>query len=271
MEQLRVVDLARTMGVTPRELIFKLRAIGVTVSSEEDTLDLSTVRSIITGETLARRPREVIQRREKPSEEKPTTSARDRLARRRKRQVVETEHEIREVVSEKEPEKDTPKATPEVPSEVETTVVETEATAEVEIEAAAEVEAVEEVEAETAAEAEAPAETVAEEAPPVAEAKDTPTDEQKADEAEPPTETSTAESVVSKPEPSISEEEFKAVRPRDETKPKRVQAARAKTPLERTLRQLSPDEIRQRLQAQKDAEKRRKAERAAGKVRPGSS
>ena len=46
MEQLRVVDLAHTMGITPRELIFKLRSIGVTVISDEDTLDLSTVRSI---------------------------------------------------------------------------------------------------------------------------------------------------------------------------------------------------------------------------------
>ena len=69
MQQLRVVDLAHTMGITPRELIFKLRSIGVTVTSEEDTLDLSTVRAIITGETLQRRPREVIVRREKPEQE----------------------------------------------------------------------------------------------------------------------------------------------------------------------------------------------------------
>ena len=53
MDQLRVVDLAHTMGITAKELIFKLRSIGVSVAGEEDTLDLSTVRSIITGETLA--------------------------------------------------------------------------------------------------------------------------------------------------------------------------------------------------------------------------
>ena len=69
MEQLRVVDLAHTMGITAKELIFKLRSIGVSVASEEDTLDLSTVRSIITGETLQRRPREVIVRAEKPEED----------------------------------------------------------------------------------------------------------------------------------------------------------------------------------------------------------
>jgi len=66
MQQLRVVDLARTMGISPKELIFKLRSIGVSVSGEEDALDLSTVRSIITGETLQKRPREVIVRQGEP-------------------------------------------------------------------------------------------------------------------------------------------------------------------------------------------------------------
>ena len=81
MQQLRVVDLAHTMGITSRELIFKLRSIGVTVASEEDTLDLSTVRSIITGETLQRRPREVIVRKEPVEEETTSLSAKDRMAR----------------------------------------------------------------------------------------------------------------------------------------------------------------------------------------------
>ncbi len=103
MEQLRVVDLAHTMGITSRVLIFKLRSIGVTVASEEDTLDLATVRAIITGETLQRRPREVISRREKVEEETATVSAKDRLARRRKRQVVETDKEIKEVITEAKP------------------------------------------------------------------------------------------------------------------------------------------------------------------------
>ena len=101
MQQLRVVDLAHTMGITPAELIFKLRSIGVTVSSEEDTLDLSTVRAIITGETLQRRPREVIVRHEKKEDESAAASAKDRLARRRKRQVVDTKKTIQEVVAEK--------------------------------------------------------------------------------------------------------------------------------------------------------------------------
>ena len=100
MQDLRVVDLARTMGITSKELIFKLRSIGVSVTSDEDTLDLSTVRSIITGETLQRRPREVIVRSEARQEETTTSTARDRMAKRRRRQVVETEKEILEFAPE---------------------------------------------------------------------------------------------------------------------------------------------------------------------------
>ena len=102
MEQLRVVDLAHTMGITAKELIFKLRSIGVSVASEEDTLDLSTVRSIITGETLQRRPREVIVRAEKAEKDTTTTTARDRMVKRRRRQVVKTDKEILEVRAPKE-------------------------------------------------------------------------------------------------------------------------------------------------------------------------
>ena len=117
MEQLRVVDLARTMGITPTELIFKLRSIGVSVASEEDTLDLSTVRAIITGETLQRRPREVIVRTEAGEEEPSGTSARDRLARRRRRQVVSPAKEIKEVATERPAKGRTAVETAEAPEE----------------------------------------------------------------------------------------------------------------------------------------------------------
>jgi len=60
----RVGDLARQMNLPVEELVFKLRSIGVDVTKPEDTLDLATVKSIITGETLQRRPREVIVRKE---------------------------------------------------------------------------------------------------------------------------------------------------------------------------------------------------------------
>ena len=201
MEQLQVVDLAHTMGITSRELIFKLRSIGVTVAGEEDTLDLATVRAIITGETLQRRPREVIVRREKAEEETTTVSAKDRLARRRKRQVVETEKEIKEVVTEAKSDGDADEVVAE--------------TAEVAVEEVAEAEAV----AEEAIEAEID------------------------------------EAAEIEPEVEITEEEITAEREPsgDEEAPKRVRPARAKTPLEQSLRELTQDEIRQRLADQKEA------------------
>jgi translation initiation factor IF-2 len=194
------------MGITSRELIFKLRSIGVTVASEEDALDLATVRAIITGETLQRRPREVIVRREKPEEETTTISAKDRLARRRKRQVVETDKEIKEVVAEAKP---------------------------AEVEAEEEVAVIEDVVGEEVEEVEAVADEVLEE------------------EAE------------LKPEVEITEEEITAEREvsDEEEAPKRVRPARAKTPLEQSLRELTEDEIRQRLADQKEAAKKAKTEK----------
>jgi translation initiation factor IF-2 len=220
MEQLRVVDLAHTMGITSRELIFKLRSIGVTVASEEDTLDLATVRAIITGETLQRRPREVIVRRERKEEETTTVSAKERLARRRKRQVVETEKEIKEVITEAVPAEEAE----EPPVEEVAEVVEI-----TEVEMVAEVEEVTE-----ATEVEAIGDEVVEE-----------------EELE--------------PELEITEEEITAERDSvgDEEAPQRVRPARAKTPLEQSLRELTQDEIRQRLADQKEAEKKRKTEKVA--------
>ena len=82
----RVGDLARQMNLTTEELLFKLRSIGVDVTKPEDTLDLATVKSIITGETLQRRPREVIVRKEPATPEdqkKASVAPVDRLKRRR--------------------------------------------------------------------------------------------------------------------------------------------------------------------------------------------
>jgi translation initiation factor IF-2 len=230
MEQLRVVDLAHTMGITPRELIFKLRSIGVTVTSDEDTLDLSTVRSIITGETLQRRPREVIVRREKAEEETTTISAKDRLARRRRRQVVDTEKEIHEVVGKKKP----------APTEV----VEEPASAE---ESELLTEEVVEVDAADAELATADAELA------TADAELAAADVEDGAEAGPDVE--------------ITEEEITAERKKGkDEEAQRVRPTRAKTPLEQSLRELNPEEIRQRLADQREIEKKRRAEKASGRV-----
>ena len=228
MQQLRVVDLAHTMGITSKELIFKLRSIGVTVTSEEDTLDLSTVRAIITGETLQRRPREVILRREKPDEESAVLTAKERLARRRKRLVVDTEKEIQEVAAEKKAE-----ATEAEPSEASEPVVE--------------------------AEAAPSAEELSAEAAPAVELEQQ-LEEELDEELD--------EELEEEPDVEITEEEITAARAQDEEEkaPKRVRRARAKTPLEQNLRELSQDEIRQRLEDQREAEKKRKTEKVTGKT-----
>jgi hypothetical protein len=115
VKQLRVVDLAKTMGISPAELIFKLKSIGVNVDTEEDALDFSTVRAIMTGETLQKRPREVIVRSEAAEEKESTTgSAKDRLARRKRRRIIKTEREIAEVAP--SPRKETPPAEEEAPA-----------------------------------------------------------------------------------------------------------------------------------------------------------
>jgi translation initiation factor IF-2 len=282
MEQLRVKDLAHTMGITSKELIFKLRSIGVNVTGDEDTLDLSTVRSIITGETLQRRPREVIVRPEQKEEDTTQTTARDRMVKRRRRQVVKTDKEILEVRAPKGAEEDTAEAVEEE------TVLETLPDESVDVEAAVEEgvaeldEAVEEAVEATAetTEDDAESETVEETAEPVAEEAavaaeaevvaeaeaETVAEEVTAEAAE-ATEAVAAEVVEEEPVPDveITEEEIIAgPSTTDEEAPKRVRPGRAKTPLEKTLRELSPDEIRQRLKAQKEAEAARKADKQRG-------
>ncbi len=274
MQQLRVIDLAHTMGISTKELIFKLRSIGVTVESEEDVLELSTVRAIITGETLQRRPREVIVRRENREAEAQSASARERLARRRRRQMVETDHEIVEV-----------RATGTAPAKDTEEEPVTQAEANLEAgEAKEEIPTAEEIETTEAAEVTETLETVPEEAveEEAVEEESSAEEETEAEEAESEPDTPAVEEALPqedegeeeegeeevKPEPSVSEEEFTSKRQEEaEDKPTRIKASRAKTPLERSLRALSPDEIKQRLQDQKKAEIRRKEEKSKARVK----
>ena len=266
MEQLRVVDLAHTMGITAKELIFKLRSIGVSVASEEDTLDLSTVRSIITGETLQRRPREVIVRAENLEEDTATTTARDRMVKRRRRQVVKTDKEILEVRAPKE----TVAATVEIDEDSVEAAAEIVEADEAEAGSAEELETVEVTEVEAAPEEATDEVTVAAEAGDIDVAvEETATQETAAaDEATQASSDAATEVVEEQPTPDveITEEEIIAGRTEgEEEAPKRVRPGRAKTPLEKTLRELTPDEIRQRLKAQQAAEIARKADKRGGR------
>ena len=266
MEQLRVVDLAHTMGITAKELIFKLRSIGVSVASEEDTLDLSTVRSIITGETLQRRPREVIVRAENVEEDTATTTARDRMVKRRRRQVVKTDKEILEVRAPKE----TVAATVEIDEDSVEAAAEIVEADEAEAGSAEELETVEVTEVEAAPEEATDEVAVAAEAGDIDVAvEETATQETAAaDEATQASSDAATEVVEEQPTPDveITEEEIIAGRTEgEEEAPKRVRPGRAKTPLEKTLRELTPDEIRQRLKAQQAAEIARKADKRGGR------
>jgi translation initiation factor IF-2 len=242
MQQLRVLDLARTMGISPKELIFKLRSIGVSVSGEEDALDLSTVRSIITGETLQKRPREVIVRAEAREEEAQTSTARDRMARRRRRQVVQTEKEIREFATPPPDEVAPSEHVEEAPAEP--VAADAEAAAQASLEAAELTEVAEVPVVEGIGEVEG-----------VAAAAGAPFDGSGEAEVE----------VEEKPEFEITEEELTTSRKAgEEAAPLRVRPIRAKTPLEQGLRELTPDEIKESLEARKRAEQRRKV------VKPGA-
>jgi translation initiation factor IF-2 len=269
MEQLRVVDLARTMGITPTELIFKLRSIGVSVAGEEDTLDLSTVRSIITGETLQRRPREVIVRTEAQPDETAGTTARDRMVRRRRRQVIETEKEIREFVPEPAGQAEEERQADSEQPPVEVSTEPNQAAAEVAVDSQVAVDEHVSVDVETAAAEEAEraveaaaADTAAEAA--VAEAEAVAETRVVPEAGLEPSEADEDFDEAVKPEFEVTEEELTAERKLEEEEPTRVRPIRAKTPLEQSLRELSPDEIKEHLVARREAEKKRKDEKPAG-------
>jgi translation initiation factor IF-2 len=197
------------------ELIFKLRAIGVEVSNADDALDLETVRAIIRGETLARRPREVIVRQESTAPSpSPEPAVKPSVRKPKKVRRAHLEEELPEEI----PSLDglgVPASAPKPPSTA-------------------------------SASAPVPQEAPAPEPPPPppqgeAPAPDSPTEEAA---AEPAPETAEA------PEPAPS--------PAQEGKPASPAAPETpsapKTPLEGKLRELTPEEIRQRLAAQKQGQ-----------------
>ncbi len=237
----RVGDLAQQMGVTAEELIFKLRSIGVDVTSADNTLDLSTVRDIITGQTLVRRPREVIVRQASTAVEehrKTPVPTMERPKRRRPgRRPVSLDEELPD----------------EVPNLAAMALpASSKPSARAMDEAEEEVAAVPEVEA---ALEKAPVRPVAvEEVPAPAKAKAAkapkPTKAAKAAAAEKP--------MVAPPSPAAAKPRAAAVR--ETAKPAKKGA---KAPLEAQLRELTDDEVRQRIIAAKQAAVEKVAEKPA--------
>ncbi len=304
-QMFRVGDLAAQMGVTEDALIFKLRSIGVDVKDANDMLDLATVRDIITGQTLLRRPREVIVRKEAGAavdeRRRPQQEAIERVKRRRPSRRFGAE--------------DMPDAVPDLSSltsaaqhavddgveagddtELEAVgehlaetgeVVETGQVEEA-VETAAETAAEEAgstaaTEAAGAAAADEAAETPeaaavepvgeAEEAAP-AETEPAPAKRKKSTRAKAEAEEETPAAEAASPEePAAEAHEAPADKParaktakaaeKPAAKPAAPAKKGAKTPLESQLRELSDEEVRQRIMAAKQAAAKKATEKAA--------
>jgi translation initiation factor IF-2 len=237
----RVGDLAQQMGVTAEELIFKLRSIGVDVTSVDNTLDLSTVRDIITGQTLVRRPREVIVRQRSTAAEeqrKAPVPTMERPKRRRPgRRAVSLDEELPDEVPNL--------AAMALPASSKPAARAAD-DAEEEAAAAPEVEAgIEEATARPAAVEEVPAPA-------------------KAKAAKAPRATK-AVKAASIEEPVTAAPAAAPARPRTAAVRETAKPAKkgAKAPLEAQLRELTDDEVRQRIIAAKQAAVERVAEKPA--------
>ena len=70
MAKVRVGDLAKQMGVSDKDLVFKLQSLGVQVENASSSIDHEVIMAILTGKKLATRPRNVIMRDETAPVEK---------------------------------------------------------------------------------------------------------------------------------------------------------------------------------------------------------
>ncbi|MGZ8867139.1 MAG: translation initiation factor IF-2 [Thermoanaerobaculia bacterium] len=66
----RVSDVAKKMGLSDKDLIFRLQSLGAEVSDANQVLEPEVIQALITGKKLATRTRSVIMREDKPLVEK---------------------------------------------------------------------------------------------------------------------------------------------------------------------------------------------------------
>ena len=76
MAKVKVSDLAKRMGISDKDLIFKLQSLGVQVEDASSSIDHEIIQAILTGKKLQSRPRNVIMREERPQTEKKTVVVR---------------------------------------------------------------------------------------------------------------------------------------------------------------------------------------------------
>jgi len=81
MGKIRVQDLARMMGVSNQDLLFKLKSIGVRVEGDDAHIDTDIIQAILQGKKLPH-PREVILRDQEEAQEASPAAARRRGPRR---------------------------------------------------------------------------------------------------------------------------------------------------------------------------------------------
>jgi translation initiation factor IF-2 len=81
MGKIRVQDLARMMGVSNQDLVFKLKSIGVRVEGDDAHIDTDIIQAILQGKKLPH-PREVILRDQEEAQEASPAAARRRGPRR---------------------------------------------------------------------------------------------------------------------------------------------------------------------------------------------
>jgi translation initiation factor IF-2 len=66
----RVSDVAKKMGLSDKDLIFRLQSLGAEVSDADQVLEPEVIQALITGKKLVSRTRSVIMREDKPQPEK---------------------------------------------------------------------------------------------------------------------------------------------------------------------------------------------------------
>ena len=68
--KIKVSDIAKKMGMTDKDMIFRLQSLGAEVSDPSQVLEPEVIQALITGKKLVARTRSVIMREDKPTEAK---------------------------------------------------------------------------------------------------------------------------------------------------------------------------------------------------------
>src|SRR5688572_4632796 len=68
--KIKVSDIAKKMGMSDKDMIFRLQSLGAEVSDASQVLEPEVINALITGKKLTMRTRSVIMREDKPQPEK---------------------------------------------------------------------------------------------------------------------------------------------------------------------------------------------------------